>query len=87
MSQRAAGRSTLRRLQEGEHAVTCRAPWCALFTAEPLQLQVAAETLLLPAWALAVGTGPSGVPWQVRGVGPRPRAWWLAFENHPQAAA
>jgi uncharacterized protein len=60
-------------------------PWCcsadlrAVFTIDPLTLQIdAADFLHLPAWTLAVQDAAAGQVW--RAAGSEARAWWLSFK-------
>jgi environmental stress-induced protein Ves len=79
MSRRQAGRSTMRRLRTGEDTMSGQAMFCALFAAEPLQLELQGSASALPPWTLAVGTLSPGHAWRARCGSPLPRAWWLTF--------
>lgn len=59
MSRRAFGRSSMKRVRSGDERLA-EAPMCAVFTAEPLRLQVGdGDAMHLPAWTLAA----SGQAW------------------------
>lgn len=85
MSRRQAGRSSMRRLRTGEDTMSGQATFCALFAAEPLQLELQGSASALPPWTLAVGALSPGHPWRACCGSPLPRAWWLTFQPEQEA--
>lgn len=80
MSRREFGRSSMKRVRSGDESLS-EAPLCAVFTAEPLRLQVGdGDELHLPAWTLAASGQGEGQIWRVRSDSRSPRAWWMIFE-------
>jgi uncharacterized protein len=83
MSRREFGRSSMTRVRSGDESMS-EAPLCAVFTAEPLRLQVGdgdeIDEIHLPVWTLAASGQGVGQTWRVRSDSRSPRAWWMIFE-------
>jgi environmental stress-induced protein Ves len=80
MSRQELGRSSMKRVRSGDERLP-EASLCAVFTTEPLRLQVGdGDELHLPAWTLAASGQSVGQTWRVRSDSGSPRAWWMIFE-------
>jgi uncharacterized protein len=82
MIQRDAGRGAMQRAQPGED-FGARDTFRALFTADPLTLQIdGADAARVPAMALLWADGSAQSTWRVAADTP-PRAWWIHFQPRP----
>lgn len=79
MARRDAGRSTMQRVHATDEWFST-APLRALFTTEPLTLQIDdADAARVPAWTLAVSTHGGRQRWRAVADSDTPLAWWMDF--------
>ena len=82
MIRRDGGRGAMQRALPGEDFVA-RDAFRALFTADPLTLQIdGADAARLPGMALLWADGSAHGVWRIAADAP-PRAWWIHFQPRP----